>query len=197
VVCDRATDLAGILLLGAVALPTLRPESPRWTLIALLAVAVVAVLAGRPLRRRIALRFSQSELATAGNRLGAVAASAVGCSLVIWSLDVTRIILVGAAFSVRLTPSQGATISLLRLGSGLVPIPAGIGVVDGALVAGFIWLGLSSTTAAALAIVERAIVYGWGTLLGAAALLLLGGSQALKRARAGGNSFDFSSEPSA
>jgi uncharacterized protein (TIRG00374 family) len=104
---------------------------------------------------------------------------------------------VGRAFDVRLVPSQAAAVSLLRLGSGLVPVPAGIGVVDGALVAGFIWLGLPMQTAAALAIVERAITFGWATALGAVALLLLGGSRALKRGRTGAAAIDYASDSNA
>jgi len=188
VVYDRATDVAGILMLSVIALPTLKPNSPHWTLLLLLAVA--AALVARPLYRWFGTRIGQWHEAVIGGELNVSVAAAVVCSLVIWSLDVARITLLACAFDVRLRPSQAAAISLLRLGSGLVPVPAGLGVVDGALVAGFIWLGLPPATAAALAIVERAIVYGWGTALGAAALLLLGGSRALKKVHAGAGRFD-------
>ena len=73
---------------------------------------------------------------------------------------------------------------------------AGIGVVDSALVAGFIWLGLPMQTAGALTIVERAITYGWATALGALALLLLGGSRAL-RTRALDQPPDYASDSNA
>lgn len=195
VVYDRATDLAGILMLGLLALPVLRPKSGHWALLAL--VALAAALVARPLSRRLASRIGLRHQTVIGRKMGATAAAAVGCSLLIWLLDVSRIILVAAAFGVRFAPSQAAAVSLLRLGSGLVPVPAGIGVVDGALVAGFIWLGLPAATAAAMAIVERAIVYAWGTALGAAALLLLGGSRALKNARAGAAAFDLASDANA
>ncbi|HEY1309147.1 MAG TPA: lysylphosphatidylglycerol synthase transmembrane domain-containing protein [Vicinamibacterales bacterium] len=181
VVYDRVSDVAGFLMLGALALPTLRPQSPRWVLLAVLALA--AALAARPLYRRISSRIGQWHHPVVGNDMRASLAAAAGCSLVIWLLDITRIILVAAAFGVRFVPSQAASVSLLRLGSGVVPVPAGIGVVDGALVAGFVWLGLPAATAAAMAIVERAIVYLWSTVLGATALLLLGGWRALRQAR--------------
>src|SRR5262249_2488743 len=38
VVYDRATDVAGFLMLGVVAAPTLRPTLPRWTILALFAL---------------------------------------------------------------------------------------------------------------------------------------------------------------
>jgi uncharacterized membrane protein YbhN (UPF0104 family) len=183
VVYDRATDVPGLLLLGVLALPVLKPKSPdivHWGLLALF--ALTAVLVARSLYPRLISRIRQRYQTMMSSEVGTSVAAAVGCSLMIWSLDVTRIMLVGGAFGVRFVPSQAAAISLLRLGSGLMPVPAGIGVVDGALVAGFIWLGLPPATAAALALVERAIVYAWGTALGAAALLLLGGSRALKKA---------------
>jgi uncharacterized membrane protein YbhN (UPF0104 family) len=195
VLYDRATDLPGILLLGVIALPLLIPQSPHWTLLALLA-AVVAV-AARPISRRLASRFERWHQSMIGSRMDASIAAAVGCALTIWLLDITRIMLVGRAFDVRLTPSQAAVVSLLRLGSGLVPVPAGIGVVDGALVGGFLWLGLPSATAVALAVVERAIVLGWQTALGAVALLLLGGGRALKKARAAATSLEAASDAKA
>ena len=190
VVYDRATDMPGFLMLGVLALPVLRPKAPHWTLLAPLALA--AALAARPLFRRLISKIGQWHQAAIGREMGGSVAQAVACSLMIWSLDITRIMLVGGAFGVRFAPSQAATVSLLRLGSGLMPIPAGIGVVDGALVAGFIWLGLPPTTAAALALVERAIVYAWGTALGAGALLLAGGSRALKKALTGAAASDAS-----
>jgi uncharacterized membrane protein YbhN (UPF0104 family) len=186
VVIDRATDVPGFLMLGVIALPVLRPTSPtfvHWGMFAL--VVLAAALVARPLYRRVISRIGQRHQEIVGHELGAAVAAAVGCSLMIWLLDITRIMLVGRAFGVRFVPSQAAAVSLLRLGSGLVPVPAGIGVVDGALVAAFMWLGQPATTAAAMAVMERAIVYVWGTVLGAVALLLLGGSRALKVGQGG------------
>jgi uncharacterized membrane protein YbhN (UPF0104 family) len=195
VVYDRATDIAGFVMLGVIALPVLMPKSPHWTLLTLVAVAVAIV--ARPIYRRVVSRFSRWHQSMIGSRMDASIAAAVGCSLTIWLLDITRVMLIGRAFDVRLIPSQAATISLIRLGSGLVPIPAGIGVVDGALVGGFVWLGLPPPTAIALAVVERAIVFGWATALGAVALLLLGGVRALKKARTAETSFDVASDANA
>src|SRR5262249_11750798 len=192
VVYDRFTDVAGLLLLGLLALPTLEPNSPHWPIRALLAVA--AALAAPPLFRRLASRIRRWQPAVIGREMGVPMPAAAACSLMIWSLDLARIMLVGRAVGGRFVPGQGAAVSFLRLGSGLAPVPAGIGVVDGALVAGFLWLGLPVSTAAALAIVERAIVFGWGTGLGAVALLLLGGARALQTARTGTAAFGRSSD---
>jgi uncharacterized membrane protein YbhN (UPF0104 family) len=179
---DRLTDVAGFLMLGVLALPAIQPRAPRRVGLALLALAVVAFLA-RPLFRRLASRIDRWHEAVIGHTMGRSVAAAVGCSLVIWLLDITRVMIVAQAFGVRIGPSQAAVVSLLRLGSGAVPVPGGIGVVDGALVGGFMWLGQPAATAAAMAVVERSIVYGWTSALGGVSLLLLGGVRALKKAR--------------
>src|SRR5262249_12340215 len=179
VVYDRITDVAGFLMLGVLAAPTLKPTVPHWPLLAL------AAALGAVFYRRFGPRIARWHQTLIGRAMGASLAAAVGCSLVIWSLDLTRLMLVGRAFGVHFVPGQAAAVALLRLGSGLVPVPGGIGVVDGALVAAFLWLGLPASSASALAIVERGIVYGWSTALGAVALLLLGGAGALRRARSG------------
>ena len=193
VVYDRMTDLPGFVMLGVLAAPTLKPTLPRWTILALLAVAVVAAPS---LYRRFAPRIARWHPTLIGRAMGASLAAAVGCSLMIWSLDITRIILVGLAFGVRFAPGQAAAVSLMRLGSGLVPVPGGVGVVDGALVAAFMWLGRPASSAAALAIVERAIVYGWGTALGAAALLLRGGAETLRKAWSPANALETANDQS-
>src|SRR5262249_52443805 len=84
VVYDRATDVAGFLMLGVVAAPTLRPTLPRWTILALFALA--AAIAAPPLYRRFAPRIAQRHPAIVGRAMGASMAAAVGCSLLIWSL---------------------------------------------------------------------------------------------------------------
>jgi uncharacterized membrane protein YbhN (UPF0104 family) len=182
VVYDRIADLPGFLLLGVLAIPVLAPRSPHWITLAL--VILAAAVIARPLSRRVGALLRRWLPDAIGRNMGRPMAVAAGCSLIIWSLDVTRVVLVGRAFGARFAPSQAAAVSLLRLGSGLVPVPAGLGVVDGALVAAFIWLGLPASTATAIAIVERAIVYGWSSALGAVALLLRGGLGALRRTRA-------------
>jgi len=180
---DRLSDVVGVLLLAVLALPVIRPRSPRWAVLGLFLLAAAALVGARPFYRRLFSRIAQWHEAVIGHVTGRTVATAVACSLIIWLLDITRVMLVGKALDVRFAPSQAAAVSLLRLGSGALPVPAGIGVVDTALVGGFMWLGQPVATAAAMAVVERVIVFGWSTALGAVSLLLLGGSRALKKAR--------------
>src|SRR5262249_22387295 len=179
---DRLADVPGILLLAVLALPLIRPKSAGWTVVAVLLLPRVALPARPPFFPLLSPICPWAPTAV-GASVGRAMAVAVGCSLVIWVLDITRVVLVGQALGVGFVPSQAAAVSLLRLGSGAVPVPAGIGVVDSALVGGFMWLGQPVSTAAAMAVVERVIVFGWSTALGAVSLLLLGGSRALKKAR--------------
>src|SRR5262249_51156389 len=159
-----------------------RPTSQKWAVPAVLVLAALAVGA-RPLYRRLASRIGQWHRSAIGDLTGRTLATVVGCSLAVWLLDITRVMLVGQALGVGFVPSQAAALSLIRVGSGTVPVPAGIGVVDTALVGGFMWVGQPVATAAAMAVVERVIVFGWATALGAVALILLGGSRAVKKAR--------------
>jgi len=184
VIYDRATDAAGIVFLALIAVPALRLESPYWLAFAVV-LAIAGAFAARPLLRRFAARIAERHHSVVGHNMRAAFTGALACSAGIWLLDITRTIFVAAAFGVRLSPFQAAAVAILRIGSGAVPIPGGIGVVDGALVAGFIWLGLPRDTAVAIAIVERAIVYGWDTAMGAVSLLLVGGVRALRQARSG------------
>src|SRR5262245_30540535 len=82
VVYDRATDVAGFLMLGVIALPVLKPTVPHWTVLTLLAVAVTVI--ARPLYRRLVSRLGRWHQWMVGGRMEASILSAVGCSLTIW-----------------------------------------------------------------------------------------------------------------
>src|SRR5262245_62004092 len=56
VVYDRVTDVPGFLMLGVLALPALKPNTPRWTPVALLALAAFVA---RPLYRRLVPRIDR------------------------------------------------------------------------------------------------------------------------------------------
>jgi uncharacterized membrane protein YbhN (UPF0104 family) len=193
VVYDRVTDAAGIVFLGLLALPALRLESSFWPLLGVL-LAVAGAFAARPLFRRLVARIAERYPAVIGADMRGAVTAALACSLGIWLLDMTRTVCVAAAFGVRLSVFQVAAVAILRVGSSAVPIPGGIGVVDGALVAGFMWLGLPRDTAVAMAIVERGIVYGWDTAMGAVSLLLVGGVRALRQARSAPAAMDVAAE---
>ena len=58
---------------------------------------------------------------------------------------------------------------------GLVPAIAGLGPVEGGLVAGLMAFGVDLPTAAAVTALERAISYGFSTSAGALVIALMGG----------------------
>ena len=58
---------------------------------------------------------------------------------------------------------------------GLVPSLAGLGPVEGGLVAGLMAFGVDLPTAAAVTALERAISYGFSTSTGALVIAMLGG----------------------
>jgi uncharacterized membrane protein YbhN (UPF0104 family) len=179
VVYDRATDAVGILALAALAFPTLRRSSSAPIVAGILAAVLLAF--GVPfIRHAIFRRLAKWHSTLVGvEEMGGVAAAVAGCSVLVWFLDVCRIMVIARAFGVSLSPSEAATLTLIRLTSTIVPIPAGLGVADGALAAGLLWLGVPGQTTAAFVIVERAILYGWSTLLGLISWLVLGGSRLL------------------
>jgi glycosyltransferase 2 family protein len=179
VVYDRASELPAITVIALLAMPTIRPP----LVVVLAIVAVLAVLAFVPaVRAAISMRIAKWHDAIVGVPVsrGSVAA-ALGCSMVVWLQDITRITLVAAAFGVFLSPSQAATLTSIRLLSGLIPIPGGVGVVEGSAIAALVWFGIPVETATAITIIERAVLYGCGTLIGAVSLALLGGRRVLDR----------------
>ncbi|HEV2986311.1 MAG TPA: hypothetical protein VGX46_18065, partial [Vicinamibacterales bacterium] len=67
------------------------------------------------------------------------------------------------------------TLSILAMLGGLVPGVAGLGPVEGGLVAGLMAFGVDLPTAAAVTTLERAISYGFSTSAGAVVIAVLGG----------------------
>ena len=184
VVYDRATDAIGVLTLAALALPVLWHSSSAPFIIGLLALVGLS-LAVPPLRNFVRARIGKWHEALVGAEhtggVGGFTAVAF-CSIAAWLQDIARIMIICATFNVTLSPFQAATMTLIRLTSTIVPVPAGLGVADGAMVAGLVWFGVPVETAGAIAILERAILYGWSTLLGAISLVLLGGTKLLRSA---------------
>jgi hypothetical protein len=97
---------------------------------------------------------------------------------------IARQIVVAAAFGLPLTIPQAATVTVMGIVGGFAPTVGGIGAIDGSLVAGLILCGATTETAIAITLVERAISYGVGTALGAAALAWLGGRGVLRTVNA-------------
>jgi hypothetical protein len=183
VVYDRASELPAVGVILLIAMPTLHPS-----VLVIVAVALVLAVLGLvpSVRGAIAARITKWHDAIVGVPVsrGNVLA-ALACSMGVWLLDITRITLVAAAFGVFLTPSQAATLTAIRLVSGIAPIPGGVGVIEGTAIAGLVWFGLPVETATAITILERAILFGCGTAIGGVCLTLLGGRRVLeKRAQA-------------
>jgi uncharacterized membrane protein YbhN (UPF0104 family) len=179
VVYDRASEGPAVAAVALLSIPTIRPPF----IVVSVIVLVLVVLAFVPaVRRAISNRIAKWHDAIVGIPVRRSSVVAVlGCSMVVWIQDVARITFVAAAFGVFLTPSQAATLTSIRLLSGLVPIPGGVGVTEGSAIAALVWFGTPLETATAITIVERAILYGCGTAIGAVCLALLGGRRVLEK----------------
>ena len=77
-------------------------------------------------------------------------------SAAIWMLDVVRLRLAAAAFHTPIGFTEAATLAAITIVAGLVPSLAGLGPIEGGLVAGLIAFGVSP--ADAIAITAGAIV---------------------------------------
>jgi len=173
VVYDRMSEVPALAVVALIAMPVLHPSVAVVGVIAI----VLTVLAFVPtIRNATTARIARWHDTIVGVPVtkGSVAA-ALGCSLIAWLQDVTRIVLEAAAVGVRLSPAQAATLTWIRLLGGLVPVPGGAGVVEGGLIAGLVWFGVPADRAAAATVLERALMYGGGTCLGGLCLILLGG----------------------
>lgn len=179
VVYDRVSELPAVVMVFLLAVPTLHPSMAAVAA----ASAVVALLAFVPVvRRAIARRLAAWHETIVGVPVGrGSVAAALACSVGVWILDVTRFTLVAAAFGVFLTPAQAATITASRLLAGLVPVPGGVGVIEGSAIGLLVWFGYPADTATAITAVERLILFGCGTALGGISLALLGGRRMLDK----------------
>jgi uncharacterized membrane protein YbhN (UPF0104 family) len=178
-VWDRLSELPPILVLGAmaaVAVRSLASGSRARTIAAgvVLTVALGALALWRLRRSGVALRGWQSRLAR--HRVSArLFAAGVGYSSLLWLQDFLRLTCVTLAFGVSLSPTKIATLSIVAMLGGLVPALAGLGPVEGGLVAGLMAFGVDLPTAAAVTALERAISYGFSTATGAVVIALAGG----------------------
>lgn len=181
VLYDRGTEVPPIAILALLTLSRFRAYV--WVVGAIAAVLAAVILVG-PIRRAVMSRVASWQETLVGVEVhrGSVAA-AVGLSMLLYLQDVCRMLLIAAAFNVWLTPTQAATMSVLRLVGGAAPVPGGLGVVEGSQMGGLVLFGISTETAAAITLVERAILYGCGTALGAVSLMLLGGRRLLSQVK--------------
>jgi uncharacterized membrane protein YbhN (UPF0104 family) len=178
-VWDRLSELPPILVLVVIALTAVKSLATRWApigiAIALAAVAAIGALALWRVRRRdVSLQRWREDLAR-HKVSGGLFAAGVGYSSLLWVQDVLRLTCVTLAFGVALAPAQIATLSVLAMLGGAVPAIAGLGPVEGGLVAGLVAFGIDLPTAAAVTALERAISYGFSTSAGAVVIALVGG----------------------
>ena len=189
-VWDRLSELPPILVLGGMAILAVRSLASAWrtpSIVLALGVAAAAGIAGVAIVR---LRRSEASLAKWRARLalGRVSAglfaAGVGYSSLLWLQDFLRLTCVTLAFDVRLSPTKIATLCVVAMLGGVLPGVAGLGPVEGGLVAGLMAFGVDLPTAAAVTALERGISYGFSTASGGVVIALLGGRSMWSHARA-------------
>ena len=79
--------------------------------------------------------------------------------LLAWSTEVLRLSLVLMALNIELSFSLVILITILGTILTIVPVPGGLGIVEGGLIGIFIMLGFDSTTALTITIVDRSITW--------------------------------------
>jgi uncharacterized membrane protein YbhN (UPF0104 family) len=178
-VWDRLSELPPILVLTAMALVAVRhlaASGRTATIVAGLSVAlaIIALAAWRVRRSGFALAGWRERLAV-GRVRASLFAAGVGYSSLLWLQDFLRLACVTLAFGVVLSPTKIATLSMLAMLGGVMPAIAGLGPVEGGLIAGLMAFGIDLPTAAAVTALERAISYGFSTSAGAVVIALMGG----------------------
>ncbi len=186
-VWDRLSELPPILVLSGMALVALRSLSSArrsaWIVVVLAAaVGLAAIVLRRQLRSTFSLERWRERLAPSRVSAGLFAAG-VGYSSLLWLQDFLRLTCATLAFGVVLSPTRIATLSILAMLGGVVPALAGLGPVEGGLIAGLIAFGVDLPTAAAVTALERAISYGFSTAAGGAVIALMGGRSMWERLR--------------
>jgi glycosyltransferase 2 family protein len=178
-VWDRLSEVPPIAVLVIMAVVAVRDLPSRWRTLGFAVGALVLVIAAVVGVR--VLRGSSSGLAGWRDRLSldrlrfSVFAAGVGFSCLLWLQDALRLTCASLAFGVALSPTKIATLCVLTILGSMVPAVAGIGPVEGSLVAGLVAFGVDLPTAAAITAVERLVSYGFSTSAGALVVALLGG----------------------
>jgi uncharacterized membrane protein YbhN (UPF0104 family) len=183
---DRVSELPPILMLGGMALIAARSVTSAWrpTTIAAAAGVALGALAVAVWRLRRTDGWTQWRARLAEHRVSAgVFAAGVGYSSLVWLQDVLRLLCVTLAFGVVLSPTRIAALSMIAMLGGVVPGVAGLGPIEGGLVAGLLAFGIDLPTAAAITALERAISYGFSTAAGAMVIGRLGGARLWQAAR--------------
>lgn len=186
-VWDRLSEVPAIAVLVIMAAIAVRDLPSRWRT-ASLAAAALATVVGGVLGIRL-LRRSSNTLAGWRERLALdqlslpTFFSGVCFSFLLWLQDVARLTCSALALGVVLSPTKAATLSVLTIVGGLVPAVAGLGPVEGGLIAGLMIFGVDLPTAAAITAAERLVSYGFSTSTGSLVVALLGGRALLSSLR--------------
>ena len=185
-VWDRLSELPPILVLALMSLAAVgHLASGRSGLMAIgLSVAMVILAFALWRLRRSGVLSTEWHERMARGRVGLpLFLAGVGYSSALWLQDFLRLTCVTLAFGVVLSPAQIATLCVLAMLGGVVPGVAGLGPVEGGLVAGLMAFGVDVPTAAAVTALERAISYGFSTSAGALVIAMLGGGSVWNAAR--------------
>jgi len=186
-VWDRLSEVPPIVVLAAMAAGAIGSRATRArtpALAAAVAIAAGVIVFGGWRLRRSGFAFAAWRDRLALHHVGApLFAAGVAYSSLLWLQDFLRLACVTLAFGVALSPSKIATLSIVAMLGGLVPGIAGLGPVEGGLVAGLMAFGVDLPTAAAATALERAISYGFSTAAGAAVIAMFGGRAVWAAAR--------------
>lgn len=94
----------------------------------------------------------------------------------VWVLDVIRLKLIALALDLPLSMALIATVSVLYLVLGSLPItPGGLGIVEGGLISILLYFGLPLASASSFVFLERFISFGLSSLIGFFYLFYYGG----------------------
>jgi uncharacterized protein (TIRG00374 family) len=97
-------------------------------------------------------------------------------SSAVWVLDVIRLKLLAMALNLPLSLFLIATVSILYLLLGSLPItPGGLGIVEGGLISILLYFGLPLASASSFVFLERLISFGLSSVIGFVYLFYYGG----------------------
>jgi len=174
----RAAELPALAAVVGLSLPQIATMADRSARTLATAAGLTAIIAmvGYLNRRRLRSRLTTLWEHTAHVRIaGRPMAVAIALAALAQAETILRQIVVAAAFGLPLTLRQSATVTALSIAGGLMPTVGSLGAIEGGLITGLMVCGAPAETAVAITLVERAISYLLSTVLGAAALAMLGG----------------------
>ncbi len=102
----------------------------------------------------------------------------------VWIIDIIRLKLIDLALNLPQSLHLIATVSILYLVLGNLPItPGGLGVVEGVLIYILLYFGLPLTSASSFVFLERLISFGLSSVIGFLYLFYYGGFKIWKSAK--------------